>query len=223
MFIQDPVHFSANTAISKIFDPFPFKTHFFQAVSCRLPKLAGYETIHQSHSQHWIVQDTCFLHFLRFLLCRDDITGRLMQKICKVLLLMEEILHQLICSLSHYLQGLCIPGGAGFLPSTVCIGSLRNPKLWGIQMQNINVNSIVSVKIHQHTNGTWLYEISGFFFPGLFPILVTGCLLQCFNTFWPASVKSWREFLRSLDCQRGRGPRRPFTWKLRSKSHVCSM
>ena len=25
-----------------------------------------------------------------------------------------------ICSLSHYLQGLCIPGGAGFLPSTVC-------------------------------------------------------------------------------------------------------
>ena len=36
-----------------------------------------------------------------------------------VLLLMEEILHQLICSLSHYLQGLCIPGGAGFCPSTV--------------------------------------------------------------------------------------------------------
>ena len=35
------------------------------------------------------------------------------------LLLMEEILHQLIYSLSHYLQGLCIPGGAGFLPSTV--------------------------------------------------------------------------------------------------------
>ena len=32
---------------------------------------------------------------------------------------MEEILHQLMCSLSHYLQGLCIPGGAGFLPSTV--------------------------------------------------------------------------------------------------------
>ena len=36
-----------------------------------------------------------------------------------MLLLMEEILHQLICSLSHYLQGLYIPGGAGFLPSTV--------------------------------------------------------------------------------------------------------
>ena len=35
------------------------------------------------------------------------------------LLLMEEILHQLIRSLSHYLQGLYIPGGAGFLPSTV--------------------------------------------------------------------------------------------------------
>ena len=31
---------------------------------------------------------------------------------------MAEILHQLIGSLSH-LQGLYIPGGAGFLPSTV--------------------------------------------------------------------------------------------------------
>ena len=36
-----------------------------------------------------------------------------------VLLLMEEILHQSVGGLSHYLQGLCIPGGAGFLPSTV--------------------------------------------------------------------------------------------------------
>ena len=35
------------------------------------------------------------------------------------ILLMAEILHQLIGSLSHYLQGLHIPGGAGFLPSTV--------------------------------------------------------------------------------------------------------
>ena len=34
---------------------------------------------------------------------------------------MEEILRQLIGSLSHYLQGLYIPGGAGFLPSTVYI------------------------------------------------------------------------------------------------------
>ena len=34
-------------------------------------------------------------------------------------LLMAEFLHQLIGSLSHYLQGLYIPGGAGFLPSTV--------------------------------------------------------------------------------------------------------
>ena len=33
---------------------------------------------------------------------------------------MEKILHQLICGLSHYLQGrvLYIPGGAGILPST---------------------------------------------------------------------------------------------------------
>ena len=36
-----------------------------------------------------------------------------------MILLMAEILHQLIGSLSHYLQGLYIPGGAGFLPSTV--------------------------------------------------------------------------------------------------------
>ena len=35
-----------------------------------------------------------------------------------ILLLMEEILHQLIGSLSSYLQVLYIPGGAGFLPST---------------------------------------------------------------------------------------------------------
>ena len=33
---------------------------------------------------------------------------------------MEEILHHLIDNLSHYLQGfIYIPGGAGFLPSTV--------------------------------------------------------------------------------------------------------
>ena len=32
---------------------------------------------------------------------------------------MEEILHQLIGSFSHYLQVLYIPGGAGFFPSTV--------------------------------------------------------------------------------------------------------
>ena len=34
------------------------------------------------------------------------------------ILLIQEILHQLVGSLSHYLQGLYIPGGAGFLPST---------------------------------------------------------------------------------------------------------
>ena len=38
-----------------------------------------------------------------------------------VLLLMEEILHQLIGSLSHYLQALYMSGGAGFLPSTVVV------------------------------------------------------------------------------------------------------
>ena len=37
---------------------------------------------------------------------------------------MEEILHQLIGSLSHFYRVLYIPGGAGFLPSTVWV---RNP------------------------------------------------------------------------------------------------
>ena len=39
--------------------------------------------------------------------------------IFQLLLLMEEILHQLIWRISHY-RVLYIPGGAGFLPSTVC-------------------------------------------------------------------------------------------------------
>ena len=45
-----------------------------------------------------------------------------------VILLMEEILHQLIDSLSHHLKGFIqyIPGGAGFLPSTVCLKWLGN-------------------------------------------------------------------------------------------------
>ena len=42
--------------------------------------------------------------------------------------LMEEILHQLIGSLSHYLQVLYIPGGAGILPSTVCLIHTRTPQ-----------------------------------------------------------------------------------------------
>ena len=55
-------------------------------------------------------------NYHRNLLCFQKFEGNI------ELLLMEEILHQLICSLyslSHYLQGLYIPGGAGFLPSTV--------------------------------------------------------------------------------------------------------
>ncbi len=49
----------------------------------------------------------------------------------KVILLMAEILHQSIGSLSHYLQymALYIPGGAGFLPSTV--GNMVVPLGWG--------------------------------------------------------------------------------------------
>ena len=38
------------------------------------------------------------------------------------MLLMDEILQQFLGSLSHYLKGfLYIPGGAGFLPTTVCV------------------------------------------------------------------------------------------------------
>ena len=40
---------------------------------------------------------------------------------------MEEILHQLICNLSHYLQGFSIiPGGCwGFLPAIAMLGNPR--------------------------------------------------------------------------------------------------
>ena len=39
-----------------------------------------------------------------------------------VIQLMEEILHQLVGSLSQYLQLFFIPGGAGSLPSTEFVG-----------------------------------------------------------------------------------------------------
>ena len=43
-------------------------------------------------------------------------------------MLTAEILHQLIDSLSHSLQGLYIPGAAGFQPSTVVGGF--SPPVW---------------------------------------------------------------------------------------------
>ena len=36
----------------------------------------------------------------------------------------RRIVHRLISSLSHYLQGLCIPGGAGYLQSTEIISDV---------------------------------------------------------------------------------------------------
>ena len=42
-----------------------------------------------------------------------------LQWIILVILSMAEILHQLIGSLSHFYRVLYIPGGVGFLPSTV--------------------------------------------------------------------------------------------------------
>ena len=54
----------------------------------------------------------------------------------KNILLMEEILHQLIGSLSHYLQGFIHPGGAGFLPSTVPLSSLECDEYTEFQVGN---------------------------------------------------------------------------------------
>ena len=47
------------------------------------------------------------------------------------LLLMEEILLQLIASLSHFYRVLYIPGGAGFLPSAVRIHEIQLP--WSLR------------------------------------------------------------------------------------------
>ena len=64
-----------------------------------------------------------------------------------MILLMEEILHQLIGSLYHYVTGFFyIPGGAGFLPSTLLLGgtawsfsvlirSLFSDPAWNIQVK----------------------------------------------------------------------------------------
>ena len=75
--------------------------------------------------KHWIPSSVWAVKF--FLPRCWRYTGRTWGTAMKFIpiLLMEEILHQLIYSLSHYLQGLCIPGGAGFLPSTV-------PSMYGI-------------------------------------------------------------------------------------------
>ncbi len=57
------------------------------------------------------------------------------------MLLMEEILLQLICSLTmfnpHDLQGLYIPGGAGILPSTASYQILSSGLAAKILQQNI--------------------------------------------------------------------------------------
>jgi len=45
-----------------------------------------------------------------------------------IILFMEEILHQLIGGLSHYLQDFIHPGGSGFLPSTVGMLLIHNSR-----------------------------------------------------------------------------------------------
>ena len=49
---------------------------------------------------------------------------------------MVEILHQLIGSSSHYLQNLYIPGGAGFLPSTVSCHKFLNTLLTCLKLRS---------------------------------------------------------------------------------------
>ena len=63
----------------------------------------------------YIYRQECVVFFSELPMQRSNPQGL---RLC-ILLLMEEILHQLIGSLSHNFQDLYIPGGAGFLPSTV--------------------------------------------------------------------------------------------------------
>ena len=63
--------------------------------------------------QHWGENNWSWMDDSRKFLKRRKSNGSI--------LLMAEILHQLIGSLSRYLQGLYIPGSAGCLPSTVSL------------------------------------------------------------------------------------------------------
>ena len=55
------------------------------------------------------------------------------------ILLMAEILHQLIGSFSPYLQVLCIPGGAGFVPATVWKSFSKNLSIPGPQLTFVHM------------------------------------------------------------------------------------
>ena len=96
----------------------------------------------------WCVFPLKFLNFLEFLeiyssqqivLLKAFGRPRNTQDKGPKILLMEELPHKLIGSLSHYLQGLYIPGGAGFLPSTVSrlhqLGSFQRIDLWNTLMR----------------------------------------------------------------------------------------
>ncbi len=65
-----------------------------------------------------------------------------------LLLLMAEILHQLIGSFSHYLQGFYIPGGAGFQPSTVVQVQVNN-----LGTQYLNSLTVSAFKNELHWKG----------------------------------------------------------------------
>ena len=82
-----------------------------------------------------------------------------------LLLLMEEILHQLIGSSSHYLQGLHIPGGAGFLPSTVVGGWTNQTKIYyivklGSSSPRIGVN-IKNTFVFSHHRSSYYHKLGG--------------------------------------------------------------
>ena len=80
------------------------------------------------------------------------------------ILVMEEILHLLVGSLSHSLQGLYIPSGAGFLPSTVSWDHIRFIFHWLkgiIAKKNLKVledETVFLEKIMQTHFGGWTFQ-----------------------------------------------------------------
>ena len=79
-----------------------------------------------------------------------------------MILLMEAILHHVIGSWSHYLQGFFIPGGAGFLPSTVLLKRF-------IETCPESVDEITLPETNSPSHWKWMVGRRSFFF-GFRPI-----------------------------------------------------
>ena len=140
---------------------------------------------------------------------------------------MEEILHQLISSLFHYLQGLYIPGGAGFLPSTVGLNyCVVNPTkkrcdfvLTPYAFSGDNFIEEIPAELGQfesqhgakwccvvqgslnatHIGGSKKQQMHGIFCCWDFPFKMH-CLSWCHNTMTP--VRCFNEFLFGFEVQR---------------------